>query len=223
MPKVDFEISAESLAIIRDGQAALRWLDRDKTWEAWLRIGKAFLEVRNVAMHRAGVNRPYGPRYRDLFGLLLRQFKFTDRIKDSGDRARLVEVMENLAAIETWRNGLSDDDKRRWNHPTTVLREYKKAIRKETALPDDAMFRPPTLKEKHRALQTEVHELRKGAPLPWGPHDSPAEKARAVLEHISIVEAEELGLALLQAVKDARGTAPVPPEPKGAPDVEPDF
>jgi hypothetical protein len=56
-------------------------------------------------MQRAGVNRPFGPRYRDLFGLLLRQFKFTDRIKDSGDRARLVEVMEILPEIETLRNG----------------------------------------------------------------------------------------------------------------------
>jgi hypothetical protein len=95
---VGFEISAESLAIIRDGQAALRFLDRDKNWEAWVRVGKAFLEVRNLAMHRAGVNRPFGPRYRELFGSLLRQFKFTDRIKDSSDRARLVEVMDRAVA-----------------------------------------------------------------------------------------------------------------------------
>jgi hypothetical protein len=103
---------------------------------------------------------------------------------------------------------MTNDERRRWNHPTTVLREYKKAIRKEIAQPDDAMFRPASLKEKHQALQAEVHELRKGAPLPWGPNDSPADKARAVMEHLSIVEAEELGLALLQAVKDAR----LPPE-----------
>jgi hypothetical protein len=208
MPKqLEFEISAESLAIIRDGQAALRFLDRDKTWEAWVRIGKAFMEVRTVAMQRAGTNRPFGPLYRDLFGRLLRQFKFIERIKDSGDRARLVEVMENLPEIETWRNGLTNDERRRWNHPTTVLREYKKATRKEIAQPDDAMFRAPTAKDKIKALKAEVHELRKGAPLPWGPNDSPADKARAVMEHLSIVEAEELGLALLQAVKDARGTA----------------
>jgi hypothetical protein len=204
--KLELEISAESLAIIRDGQAALRWLDRDKTWEAWLRIGRAFMEVRNVAMRTAGTNRPFGPLYRDVFGRLLLQFKFTERIKDSGDRARLVEVMESLAEIETWRNGLTDDERRRWNHPTTVLREYKKALRRETAVPDDVLFRPPSLKEKERALRAEVHELRKGAPLPWGPHDSPADKARAVMEHLSIVEAEELALALLQAVKDARAT-----------------
>ena len=70
-----------------------------------------------MAMQRAGVNRPFGPRYRDLFGLLLRQFKFTDRIKDSGDRARLFEVMEILPEIETWRNGLTDDERRRWVSP----------------------------------------------------------------------------------------------------------
>lgn len=204
---LEIEISAELMAIIRDGQAALRWLDRDKTWEAWLRIGKAFMEVRNVAMHSAGTNRPFGPRYRDVFGRLLMQFKFTERIKDSGDRARLVEVMENLPEIERWRNGLTADERREWNHPTTVLRRYKAAIRKETAVPTDALFRPPSLKEKNQALRAEVHELRKGAPLPWGPHDSPADKARSIMEHVSIVEAEELALALLQAVRDARGVS----------------
>ena len=85
------------------------------------------------------------------------------------------------------------------------------------------MFRAPTAKEKVKALRSEVYELRKGAPLPWGPNDSPADKARAVMEHLSILEAEELGLALLQAVKDARGTAPAPTPDEGAraPNVKP--
>jgi hypothetical protein len=206
--KLEFEISAESLAIIRDGQAACRWFNRDKTWEAWVRVGKAFLEVRIVAMHRAGVNRPFGPRFTEVQGLLLRQFKFTEYIKDSGDRARLVEVMETLPAIEAWRKGLTEDQRRMWNHPTTVLRRYKADIRKQITSPDDAMFRPPSMKEKNRALRAEVRELRKGAPLPWAPNDSPADKARAVMEHLSIVEAEELALALLQAVKEARTDDP---------------
>ena len=34
-----FEIDAASLAIIRDGQKALKWLDGDNTWEAWKRVG----------------------------------------------------------------------------------------------------------------------------------------------------------------------------------------
>jgi hypothetical protein len=88
-----------------------------------------------------------------------------------------------------------------------VLRRYKAAMRKEMAQPDDALFRRPSQKEREQALKAEVHELRKSAPLPWGPNDSPAEQARAVMEHLSIVEAEELGLALLQAVKAARDPA----------------
>ena len=78
---LEFEISAESLAIIRDGQAALRWLDRDKTWEAWSVSARLSWKVRTVAMQRAGTNRPFGPLYRDLFGRLLRQFKFIERIR----------------------------------------------------------------------------------------------------------------------------------------------
>ena len=46
------------------------------------------------------------------------------------------------------------------------------------------------------AVAAGVKVLVANAPLPWGPHDSPADKARAVMEHLSIVEAEELGLAL---------------------------
>jgi hypothetical protein len=105
-----------------------------------------------------------------------------------------------------------------------VLREYRREERKNLATADDHLFRAPTAKEKIRELKSEVHELRKGAPLPWGPNDSPADKARAVMEHLSPDEAEELAIALLQAAKAARGLAPEPPEPtadKGpdAPDV----
>jgi hypothetical protein len=114
--------------------------------------------------------------------------------------------MENLPEIETWRNGLTADERRRWNHPTTVQREYKEGVRGDRAARRRHVPRQ-TAKEKYRAVQAEVHELRKGAPLPWGPNDSPADKARAVMDHLSIVEAEELGLALLQAVKAARQAA----------------
>jgi hypothetical protein len=222
---VGFEMSEASLAIIRDGQKALRWLDKDNTWEAWKRVGEALLEVRRVAMQGAGTNRPYGPRFRELSGRLLRQFRFTESIKHPSDRSRLVEVMENLAAIEAWRNGLTDEQRRLWNHPKTVLERYRADMRKQLATPDDDVFRAPTAKEKIRELKSEVHELRKGAPLPWGTHDSPADKARAVMEHLSIVEAEELALALLQAVRDARGavdlTSVLRPAPEPTPDPAP--
>jgi hypothetical protein len=171
--------------------------------------------------------RPYGPLYTSIFGRLMLHFKFTEHVKDSGDRARLVEVMENLPAIEQWRNGLTDEQRREWNHPTTVLRRYKAAKRAEV-IDEAGVFKPPTLTERNKVLRAEIHQLRKGAPLPWAAGDTAADKARAVMEHLSIVEAEELGLALLQAVKDARGPAtddaePTDPEPTAPVLPSPEF
>ena len=102
------------------------------------------------------------------------------------------------------RNLVTPDQRRKWNHPTTVVREWKKAKLKEFAGDDDVLLSSQPPKEKIRALKHENRELRNGAPLPWAPTDSAADKARAVLEQMDLDEAYALGLALLDAVEQAR-------------------
>lgn len=197
-------MTSESLHIIRRGVAALKRLDSDKNWLDWLQVGEAIVECRNVAMREAETNQPFGPRYRTAFARLMQHYHFSERLKDKSDRSKLVAIMDNLPAVEAWRSQLPADDKRKWNHPATVWREYQKAQRKSVEVDTDDVWRKPSVKDQLQAAKSELHRIRKEGGLPWGPADKPAERAQALMEHLSVAEAEELGLALLQLVRAAR-------------------
>jgi hypothetical protein len=199
-------VPPESLAIIKRGQRALTELDKDKNWHSWLQVGEAIVECRRLAMLEAGTNAPYGRGYTAAFGRLMDHYKFAERIKDKADRQKLVAIMDNLPDVEAWRATLSPDDKRRWNHPTTVFRQWEKARKEASALEqdNDDLWRKPSLKDQNKALKAEVHQLKKGGHLPWGPGDSPHDQARAIREHLSAAEAEALALAILAILKEQR-------------------
>ena len=200
----------EQLAEIRRAQAALKRLDSDRNWRDWEIVGDGVMAIRQIAMHESGVNRPYGRGYTEAFGRLWTHYKFADRIKDPGDRSRLIDVMENLPAIQAWRQQLSADDRRRWTHPSTVWREYQKARKQAAAVPEaDNLWKKPSAKEEIKALKAQIHELRKGGDLPWGPDDSPEDQARALFEQIGIADAERLALAILALAKAHRDDASV--------------
>jgi len=199
-------VTPESLVIIKRGQKALKDLDKDKNWHSWLQVGEAIVECRTLAMRQAGGNAPYGRAYTAAFGYLMEHYKFVEHIKDKADRQKLVAIMDNLPDIEAWRATLSKDDRRRWNHPTTVYRQWQKAKKEEAEAGqvDDDLWRKPSLKDQNKALKAEMHELRKGGHLPWGPNDTPDDKARALEEQMGTSEAEEVALAILRRVKERR-------------------
>jgi hypothetical protein len=199
-------VTPESLVIIKRGQKAFKDLDKDKNWHSWLQVGEAIMECRLTAMRHAGVNAPFGRGYTAAYAYLMEHYKFAEQIKDKGDRQKLVAIMENLPAVEAWRAGLSPEDKRRWNHPTTVFRQWDKAKKEASALSrdNDDLWRKPSAREQVKALKSEVHELKKGGHLPWGPGDGPHDQARAIREHLSAAEAEALALAILAMLKKQR-------------------
>jgi len=41
-------------------------------------------------------------------------------------RAKLFTLMENLPAVEAWRANLTETQRERFNHPSAVLRNYRK-------------------------------------------------------------------------------------------------
>ena len=108
-------------------------------------------------MIEAGVNQPIGRRYNEAFGAWQREFGFENL--DSGDRARLFEVMGHLAKIETWLATLTTSERLRLNHPTTVLRKWKGS----TVVPDPNARPKPSpeakLKDAHAQLIKENHRL----------------------------------------------------------------
>jgi hypothetical protein len=99
----------------------------DKAWTYWKQVGAGFVEIRTLAMQEAGTNRPYGRAYTAAYARLLAHFKLADRIKDPGDRQKLVAVMDNLPAIEAWLGKLTKEE-RRWTHPTSIYRNWQKSL-----------------------------------------------------------------------------------------------
>jgi hypothetical protein len=93
------------------------------TWSDWMAIGEALLVGHQDAMAATEANHPIGHRYDSEFGTWLTCHRF-DAI-DAGDRTRLIEVMDNLPAIEAWRAALTLTARLRLNHPSNVLRKWK--------------------------------------------------------------------------------------------------
>lgn len=123
------QFSGESLAIIKTAQRALTELDRqsDKAWTYWKQVGAGFVEIRTLAMREAGTNSPYGRAYTGAYARLLTHFKLGEKLKDPGDRQKLVAVMDNLPAIEAWLGKLTKEQ-RRWTHPTSIYRNWQKSL-----------------------------------------------------------------------------------------------
>jgi hypothetical protein len=99
-------------------------LDKGQNWNCWIDVGNALVLLRQEAMANAGTNRPVGSAYNRFFGAKVRD----ERLEfDKSDRFRLFEVMDNLPAIEAWRETLPLTELRRFNHPSTVIRRWKRA------------------------------------------------------------------------------------------------
>lgn len=110
---------------IKRGQEAWLRHKEDATWNDWMAIGQALSIGREDAMAAAGTNAPVGSRYNVEFGNWLVRHKFDDI--DKGDRSRLFDAMANLPAIEEWRHALPQNQRLKFNHPSTVLRRWKAA------------------------------------------------------------------------------------------------
>jgi hypothetical protein len=147
-------LADESERIVRQGTAAWARLKKEKNWNDWMAVGDALLVGRTFAMNDAGTNAPVGKGYNLTFNQWLVNAKLSDM--DNCDRAKLLIVMENRAALEQWRATLTETERLRLNHPTSVLRKWQAAAK--TAEPSDPRR---TLCDAHVILQEEVHRLQR--------------------------------------------------------------
>jgi hypothetical protein len=115
----------------------------DATWNDWMAIGAALLIGRQDAMAAAETEQPIGSRYNSEFGSWLAHHHF-DNI-DKGDRSRLIEVIDNLSAIQAWRATLTQTARLRLNHPSSILRKWKAA--------SEVKEPRPTLREDNTKLK----------------------------------------------------------------------
>ncbi|MES5485942.1 hypothetical protein QMZ05_24580 [Bradyrhizobium sp. INPA03-11B] len=98
---------------------------RDKaTFDDWIAIGKALIAGRQECMAKAGVNSPYGPAYQKLMRSWLDENGLAGT--DSHERVGAIHCVEHQAEIESWRTGLTDVQRRRANHPNTILAHWRR-------------------------------------------------------------------------------------------------
>jgi hypothetical protein len=100
---------------------------QSRMWGEWMTIGEGLLEGRNWAMQVSGVNRPEGRGYVTAYAEYLKRYRLDDM--DKSDRAKLLQLMEERAAVEEWRSTLPDYERRSLNNPVIVWRKWTTATR----------------------------------------------------------------------------------------------
>jgi hypothetical protein len=108
----------------RRGTKAWNDLKKSKDWGHWMIVGESLQAGRNEAMRAAGTNRPEGRGYNELFSQWIDRYKLAEIPKDV--RAHLLQLMEHRSEIEEYRLSLPLGERLRMNHPTVVLRNWRK-------------------------------------------------------------------------------------------------
>ena len=111
---------------IKAGQQAWERLQAHQTWDDWKAVGLALAEGRTRAMAAAQTNQPQGSRYNKIYSNWLGARGFSDLGKST--RARLLQCMEQVGAIDAYLLTLKLEKRLKLNHPTAVLSAWKRAM-----------------------------------------------------------------------------------------------
>lgn len=95
------------------------------SWDSWRLIGIALRIGRDQAMSEAKARSPHGKKYTKLMTAFLRKHGFDDIVQPARYRALL--CIDNLEAIEAFRDGLTEPERLRLNHPDSVFWAWKRA------------------------------------------------------------------------------------------------
>src|SRR5258708_1682520 len=116
------------------GRAAIKNLaDKDKTFAWWLDYANAVVAVRTEAMRDAYANQPIGKAYNAHHKRIMQREKLD--AFDDNTRKDCVIMVDNLhhpadprraLGILAWRSKLDISTRARLNHPTAILRRWKK-------------------------------------------------------------------------------------------------
>lgn len=121
---------------IRAGIDAWQAISKAETFDGWKAIGKALQMGRDHALRSTGANRPMGRRYCEVFSEWITQHHF-DKMPKSV-RSVAIELNENLSAIESWRQTLSEKQRKQLVHPLSNVRRWRQATAGKTRVNDAA-------------------------------------------------------------------------------------
>ena len=122
MNAVDYRIQ-----VYKNGRDAVARIDKQatKNWYDWLTVGRSMIEARTEAFETVGTNKAIGAAYNQAFGDILRREKLHENVVDKGTRSLLLNIMDNELEIVAWRATLSKEQQRKWNHPSSIYRNWK--------------------------------------------------------------------------------------------------
>jgi hypothetical protein len=129
-----------------------------KMWGEWMTIGEGLFEGRRWAMQVSGTNRPEGRGYVTAYAEWLKRYKVDDM--DKSDRAKLLQLMEERAAVEEWRSTLTDYERRNLNNPVIVWRKWTAATRVKKPKPRTAGFSANEMGRARDTVQQQDERIR---------------------------------------------------------------
>jgi hypothetical protein len=177
--------------------------------KTWKKVGAALVVGRAEAMRDGHVNKPRGRSYNAAINAFLKKFGFDGL--DSGDRSRLLDVMDHQNEIEAWLDKLPLKERLRLNHPNAVLRRWKATT---TAPKTDAEPKASPMQKLKDELVATIEERdrykrevdRGGGDL-WTPEDRPKDIARIMINKLGVTKFERVmrdGREIIKASKEAK-------------------
>ena len=142
-------------ALARD---ALAQIGADVTWRKWMAVAAGVKRAREEALSIVGTARPVGAAYCKAFGEILKREKL-NKI-DSAVRSHLLQIIENLEKIREWRAKLSESERQRWTHPTSVWRHWSESARHKKHLPKERAKMAKEIDEELEIALAENERLR---------------------------------------------------------------
>jgi hypothetical protein len=124
---IETESDARKEKLAEEAEDRIR---RGAHWTDWMYVADGFAVGRAKAMRAAGTNQPYGKAYTRAFGDWMKERPWAreDRI-DKGTRSNLLWAADHRSEIEGWRETLTQGERARMNHPTTLRRKFEAAHR----------------------------------------------------------------------------------------------
>src|SRR5262249_38910151 len=157
-------------------------------------------------MRELGTNQPVGRRWSETFGAWLKETEF-DQI-NRPTRSHLQTCLDNLPAIEAWRQTIGLGLRLQLNHPYTVLRRWQ-ASRQSAIAGSGPSNAPLGLREENTRLQDEIEahkaKIRRLVADERGPQiarsDTPDDIVRVLLDWLPAAKRPKVASSLVNALK----------------------